>query len=118
MPPIEEGQGERRRVADVERLIRWYFAPDDSLQALWVAWKCSNMDATAYHRDGTAGVGLFAIAASEVGLAITDEQYLVNPIRNVAYAHRLFLRYGWKYWDVGPIPPLWGEELERYKPEE
>ena len=47
----------------------------------------------------------------------TKEQYLMNPIRNVAYAHRLFCRWGWEYWKVGPIPPLWGEELEHYKPE-
>jgi hypothetical protein len=109
MITLAEGEAERRRVADIERLIRWYFATCDAAMALWVAWNSSGLDPLAYHRNGGGGVGLFAINPEDVGLSPADEWLLQNPIRNVAYAHRLYARYGWEHWKIGLIPALWLE---------
>jgi len=100
---------ERQAVGDIERLIRWYFAPDDALMAVWVAWKRSGLDPLAYHRDGTAGVGLFGLTAEDAGLGPGDETFLVNPIRNVAAAHRLYCRHGWEWFKVPPPPRAFEE---------
>jgi hypothetical protein len=94
---------ERRRHRDLERLIRWYFGPVESARAMWVAWNVSTLDPHAYHRNGSKGVGLFNIDPAAVGLVGADEAYLVNPVRNVAAAHKLWCQHGWGYWDCPPL---------------
>jgi hypothetical protein len=95
----------RQQHRDLERLIRWYFPPNEQRQAIWVAWQVSDMSPLAFHRNGTPGVGLFAIWPTDVGLP-DDEQWLLhNPIRNVAAAFGIWQREGWAHWHVAPLPP-------------
>jgi len=97
---------EHRRHLDCERLIRWYFAPEDQEMAAWVAWNVSRMEPLAFHRTDPTGIGLFNLTVEECGLGPGDEWLLQNPIRNVAAALRLFYKRGWERWDVPPLPTL------------
>jgi hypothetical protein len=88
----------------MEKLIRWYFPPDQHRMAVWVAWQASGMEPLAFHRNSDRGIGLFDIDPQDIGLDRSEGWLLHNPIRNVAAAYTLWRRSGWASWDVPPLP--------------
>lgn len=103
---------ETKRRADLDRLIGWYFGPEDARMARWVAWQVSGYSPLAYHRNGDAGVGLFDITPEQAGLDPSQEWMLHSPIRNVAAAHKVWCAEGWSHWQVPDPPPLWDVERQ------
>ena len=68
---------ERKRHADLERLIRWYFPVAEHGMALRVAWTVSGMEPLAYHRNGGMGIGLFdltTLLACQLFLPLDNER--------------------------------------------
>lgn len=113
-PEESTKQRTRRQRADCERLIKWYFPIAEWPMAIKVAWRVSQMQPLAFHRGDTEGIGLFCIVAAQVGLKPEDAWRLMNPIVNVAAAHKLWSAHGWKAWNVEPIeaedPLEWQEK--------
>jgi soluble lytic murein transglycosylase-like protein len=66
----------------------------DCEEALAVAWRESNWQPSAVSPDGCC-VGLFQINRYAHGHSLSA---LFDPIENVAIAHDLWLKEGWKPW--------------------
>jgi len=112
-PLVDAAAAERARRADLERLIRWFFPPLVVPEAMFVAWHSSGFQPLAFHSHSADGIGLFDIAPRDVGLSEDQAWLLQSPIRNVAFASKLWQSGGWSYWDDvdwAQLSPLFGKE--------
>jgi len=95
----------RHQVDDCEKLIRWYFPPPAHTRAVWVAWQVSQMHPGDMSKTGENLWGLFHIDPMSVGLPEREGWRLLDPVRNVAAAFKLYARYGWSVFGVD-LPDL------------
>jgi len=100
---------ERNRRGELEKLIRWYFGPEHATMAIFVAWHQSELEPLALALGDSGGIGLYGLTPLECGLDPEDAWLLQNPIRNVAWAHKLFMSQGWGRWKVPPCPKAFTE---------
>lgn len=103
----------KQQVADLEKLIRWYFPAQEHARAIWLAWHESGMDPGAWHRTDEYGIGLFNLDPLAVGIALADESRLQIPLVNVAAAFGLWLRQGWRPWGPPAFPKDIAEEFSQ-----
>lgn len=89
----------------LEKLIRWYFPPSAQGRAIWVAWQLSAMNATDLSASGQNLWGLFHIDPEAVALPRNEGWRLLDPIRNVAAAFKLWERFGWSVFGLDVVDP-------------
>lgn len=102
---------ERERRRDVERLIRWYFPLDQQSRAMWTAWRLSSFHSGDLSAMKSNQWGLFHIDPLSVDLPENEGWRLLDPIRNVAAAFKLWKRFGWAVFgpDIPDLPDPFAE---------
>jgi hypothetical protein len=91
--------------ADVEKLIRWYFPANEHTRAIWVAWQLSTMNQRDLSATKDNLWGLYHIDPEAVGLPKSEGWRLLDPIRNVAAAFKLWDHFGWTVFGLTIVDP-------------
>jgi hypothetical protein len=92
------------QIQDLSRLIRQYFGFRTGETAIHAAWVLSGMDPDARELLDHGRYGLFQLTPLEAGLAETDGELLLDPIRSCAAARALVVANGWARFPPCPIP--------------
>lgn len=85
-------------LSTLTRLLKLYFTEPEAVKALEVLLRVSGGEPMYLGDYNPPRYGLFGITTPAAGLEPRDGFLLWNPIRNVAWAAKLYKAYGWQWW--------------------